>query len=204
MPERIARAWEEASWALGIRAAPGVASDLVRRWSEPHRRYHDRTHLEACLALFDEVRGEAERTGEVVAALLFHDAVYDPRRTDNEARSAALAAEALAGAPPDALRRVQAAILATQVHVAATSDEALVLDVDLSILGASDETYDRFEASIRDEYAHVPDAAYRAGRTAILRSFDVRTPIFRTPALRERFEARAHENLARALASLHS
>ncbi len=203
MRERIARAWEEACWALGIRARSDTLSDLLTRYAEPHRHYHDLSHIDACLRLFEEHRGLAERSGEVIAALLFHDAVYDPTRDDNEARSAELARSALSGAPQDAIERIAAAIAATRTHVTDESpDIALVLDVDLSILGADPETYDFFERAIRAEYRHVPEELYRVGRRAVLERFEERECIYRAPRLRDAFETSARANLRRAIAAL--
>lgn len=203
MRERIAAAWQECCWALGIRARREPLDDLLARWSEPHRRYHDLSHLHACLALFDAQRGIAERPGEVQAALLFHDTVYDPTRSDNEARSAELARVALAGAPPESLDRIARAVEATRTHESDGSvDVSLVLDLDLAILGAEPDDYDAFERAIRAEYAHVPDAQFTHGRRAVLERLDAHTPLFRTPALHAALETRAHGNLARALRAL--
>jgi predicted metal-dependent HD superfamily phosphohydrolase len=201
-PEAVTRAWGEACWALGIRARKVALDDLVARYGEPHRRYHDLSHIEACLRVFDEHRGLAERPGEVIAALLFHDAIYDPTRTDNEARSAALARSVLVDASDDSIARIAAAIEATASHEAHDADARLVLDVDLSILGSDAITYDAFERAIRAEYAHVPDDAFRIGRTAVLARFEARSPIFHTEGLRAQLEAPAHANLARTIASL--
>ena len=140
------------------------------------------------------------RPGEVLAALLFHDAIYDPTRSDNEARSAALARETLRGAQPESLDRIARAIEATRTHVAAGADEALVLDVDLSILGAEPDVYDAFERAIRAEYAHVPGDAFAMGRRAVLEGFAKRARIYVTPDFHDALDARARENLGRALA----
>ncbi len=199
--ERLERAWDECAWALGIRASRGALDELLARWSGPGRYYHDLSHLDACLRVLDSVRAEAARPGEVLAALFFHDAIYDPRATDNEARSAALAREVLTGAPLDAIERVAAAIEATRTHEG-VGDVALVIDVDLSILGAEPEAYDAFERAIRAEYAFVEDAAFRAGRAHVLARFASRRPLYRSPTLRAELEVRAHENLARAIEAL--
>ena len=200
MLERIERAWEEACWALGVPARAEPLADLVARYSEPHRRYHDLSHLDACLHLFDEHRSLAARPGEVCAALLFHDAVYDPTRDDNEVLSAALSRTALSAASIEARDRIARAIEATRTHESAGDpDVALVLDLDLSILGAERETYDAFERAIRAEYVHVPDDAFRVGRRAVLERFDARRPIYQTARLREELEPRAHANLARRI-----
>ena len=200
---RVARAWEEAAAGLGVRATPSTVDDLAARYGEAHRRYHDLAHVSACVARFEEHRGQAARPAEVLAALLFHDAVYDPRRSDNEARSAALARSALLGAPPEAVDRIAAMIASTAGHVArAADDTALALDIDLSILGSPPEAYEAFERGIREEYEFVDDDAFRAGRVAILRDFLARPSIYLHPPLRDAFEVAARENLARAIAAL--
>lgn len=200
---RVARAWEEAAAGLGIRATPETVADLVTRYGEVHRRYHDLNHVHACVARFDEHRDLAERPAEVLAALLFHDAVYDPRRSDNEARSAALARAALLGAPPEAVDRIAAMIAATAGHVARAADDiGLVLDIDLSILGAPPDIYDAFERGVREEYGFVDDEAFRAGRSAMLRDFLARPALYVHPPLRDAFEVAARRNLARAVAAL--
>ncbi len=112
----LVRSWADTWRALRL-PAPGAAvlDELLRGWAEPHRRYHTLQHLRECLALFDEVRGLADRPGEVALAIWFHDAVYDTVRHDNEAASADRAARVLAGqgAAEDVVGRVRALILAT-------------------------------------------------------------------------------------------
>ena len=77
--------------SAGGNAPPVEAYDgLLRRYDERHRAYHTRQHLNECLAFLDGVRSLCEEPDEVAAALWFHDAIYAPRRTDNEARSAEL------------------------------------------------------------------------------------------------------------------
>ena len=204
MRERLARAWGEACWALGVRADVRTLDDLIARWSEPQRHYHDVTHLDDCVQRFDAHRGLAERPGEVLTALFFHDAIYDPMRSDNEARSAELMRTSMRDAALESIDRIAQAIEATRTHVADDPDVALVLDIDLSILGADAETYDAFEHAIRAEYAHVPLDAFVAGRTAILTGFDVRAPIFHHAPLRDALERIAHANLRRTIEALRS
>jgi predicted metal-dependent HD superfamily phosphohydrolase len=205
MRERIERAWRESRWALGIGPDDAALEDLLARYAEPQRRYHDLTHLDACLVVLEIHRGGAARVGEVIAALLFHDAVYDPTRRDNEAESAKLARVALAkaGADEAAIARVEAMILATRDHEPrGSSDVALLLDVDLSILGEEPGTFDAFDRAIRAEYAFVPEADYRKGRRAVLEGFLARPRIFHTEALFEERESIARANLSAAIARL--
>jgi len=179
--------------------------ELVARHGEAHRAYHDLTHVRACLEHLDRFAALAARPAEVELALWFHDAIYDPRAKDNEARSAELARERLGALGVDAavVERIARHVEATASHDAADDpDTALVVDVDLSILGADVATYDQFEQAIRAEYAFVPEADFRAGRRAVLERFAARAQLYETPALRDAFESAARANLARALRAL--
>ena len=42
------------------------------------------------------------------------------------------------------------------------------IEADLAILGADPSDYDAYVNGVRAEYAHVPDAAWRTGRSAVL------------------------------------
>jgi predicted metal-dependent HD superfamily phosphohydrolase len=82
----------------------------------------------------------------------------------------------------------------------ATGDEALLVDLDLAILGAERARFAEYGRQIRSEYAHVPAAEFRAKRSAVLAAFLARDPIYRTPRLRAELETRARKNLALAIA----
>lgn len=197
--------WERAWRELGLTPPPGLLEELAKLWQEPWRAYHTVEHLENGLGLMGEYRHLAAKPAELAMAFYFHDAVYDPLLHDNEARSAALAAGTLAqaGAPRELAVRIGELVMATQ-HVAEPPDDdaALLVDVDLAILGAGREDYDRYEKAVREEYVFVPGDLFRAKRREILATFLARPAIYRNPALRERFEAAARANLARAIAAL--
>lgn len=162
-------------------------------------------HIEHCLSELARAEGQAVHPDEVKWTLLFHDAVYDPLRQDNEARSADWACRVMAqlGRPDDAQQRVRDMILATaHREEPRTPDEALVLDIDLSILGAEEAIFDEYDHAVREEYAYVPEDAYREGRARILESFLRRERLFHTAAFR-RYEKRARANIERALARLN-
>lgn len=192
--------------AFASEPAVRALCDAVREaWSEPHRRYHSLQHLSECLRWLDDpaLDGALVRPLEVELALFFHDLVYDTTRSDNEEVSAERAVALLSavdGADGAAIERVRAMILATKSHVADTDDARLMLDVDLSILGADERRFAEYEQQIREEYHWVPDDAYRAGRRRVLAGFAERARIFQSPIMFDRLEARAKDNLARALA----
>lgn len=204
--ERWAETWE----LLGIAgtasiAAGGAALDeLCRRYEEPHRHYHDLDHILDCLRQAARSRHVQARPGLVDLALWYHDVVYDPRRGDNEAKSADCAAAAL-GDWLDAadLAAVKDMILDTRHDEAPRSaDGAIVRDIDLSILGRSPERFRAYDEAIRREYAWVPVNLYRQRRAQLLQSFLDRPQIFVSRFFLERYEYRARANLAEALKEL--
>lgn len=200
--------WRQTWRELGA-AAPdeGLYDQLITCWNEEHRRYHTLQHLGECLAHFATVRDQAQRPAEIELALWFHDAFYEPRRDDNELLSAQWARSSVlqAGLPVDVADRVHALVMAT-CHDATPedADAQLLVDVDLSILGAEPARFDEFDEQIRAEYAHVPDEAYRQGRSRVLISFLARPRLYSTEHFHEALERRAKDNLRRALARLSS
>ena len=141
-------------------------------------------------------------------AAWFHDAVYDPHALPgaNEADSASYAVTALRplGLSAAEIRAVEDLVRMTDGHNA-PADDALTAafhDADLWILAAPQERFDAYCAQVREEYAFVPQEAYRAGRTAVLRPFTLRETIYRTAHARHEWEQPARVNLARELARL--
>jgi predicted metal-dependent HD superfamily phosphohydrolase len=190
----------------GGRPGRDVAEALAAAYCEPHRHYHTARHVASCLRLLGTCRALAHRPEEVALGIYFHDAVYDTHRNDNASRSAAWAARWLRARGVAAARvaRVTELILATRHEGRAPrGDAALLVDIDLSVLGRAWTTFSRYDTAIRREYAWVPLAEYRVRRARVLRAFLDRPRIYSTAALRARFERQARRNLAAAIA-LHS
>lgn len=191
--ERWHATWEQ----LGL-PAPASLPALLARYREPQRHYHTLQHLEECFAAFDLLRSQAARPGEIELALWFHDAMYDPTRRDNEALSAALAVACLrdAGASASVIGQIESMILATRQHDAGDDgDCAILLDVDLAILGAAPARFAEYERQIRTEYAHVADDADRVGRGQVLAGFLARPRLYLTDSFYERYDQQARRNL---------
>lgn len=204
----ILHSWWLRAWHLLSLGPPGhdVWDDLNRRYAEPHRAYHTLFHLEECFARFEEAEPLAERPGEVLVALWYHDAVYDTHAADNEARSAELAIGALGptGADEATRHRVVDLILATRHDKAPhTGDAALIADIDLAILGASESRFEEYEAQIRREYSWVPEPLFRETRARLLSAWLDRPAIYATEQFRKRFEAPARRNLRRSVSRLN-
>jgi predicted metal-dependent HD superfamily phosphohydrolase len=180
---------------------------LEAAYAEPHRRYHTRRHIEDCLHKLARVEGLSDHDRRVLErAIWWHDAVYDPTRADNEEKSAELAEHDLPalGSPPDETAEVARLIRLTQGHEVAPGDRlgAILVTIDLSILGAPPAEYDAYARAVREEYAHVPDEAFRAGRAQVLRRFLEAEALFPDPGLFPGIERRAQDNMVRELAEL--
>ncbi len=204
-PAALHANWADAWRALGV-AAPDEAlfAQLQACYGEPQRYYHTMQHLGECLAWFEREKALAQRPAEVALALWFHDAIYDVHAHDNEARSADWAREALlaAGASADAAGRVHALVMATR-HDAVPEgrDAELLIDIDLSILGAERTRFDDYEQQVHAEYAFVPPDIRLPRRRAILQRFLDREAIYATPRMHAQLEARARANLQRSIAA---
>lgn len=173
-------------------------SVLIGRWSEPHRAYHTLEHLLFMLELLD---AESAEPATMLAAW-YHDAVYDPRSSTNEADSARLAEQALPGLGLGELApRVGDLVRMTAEHERPEGDTqaGLLLDADLAILGQSPALYLRYVEGVRAEYAHVSDADFRRGRTAILNGLLDRDRLFEHPAFTA-LESPARANVQAELA----
>lgn len=181
---------------------------LVTLYGELHRAYHNLNHVKALLKLTAEFREQLADWKTVAFAVWFHDAIYNPQSGDNEERSAELAVECVRklGVSEIQIENIRQMILATKTHNAdlLSADGKLFLDFDLSILGADAEVYQEYSAAIRREYDFVPEVLYRNGRRGILQNFLKRDFIYLTDDCRERFEARARQNLKAEIAELSS
>lgn len=194
--------WNAAWHVLGLRADASLFGKVVAAYGESHRRYHTLQHLQECLGKLDEMRQEISVPPEIELALWFHDAVYEVTRHDNEERSAAWAAESLhkAGVADDLVQRVHALVMATRHHQAGgDTGTGMLVDIDLSILGAPADRFREYEVQIRDEYRHVPELLFNLKRRQVLAAFLDRPRIFSTHAFNKRYEQQARANLRDSL-----
>lgn len=197
--------WEELWQKLGVVAPTGLYDEILNAWEGEDRAYHNADHLAACLEELDAYPEDIAEHDVLELAIWFHDVIYKARRQDNEEQSAELALNAVidAGLDDSLGQRVAELILVTQ-HDGVPADETarILVDIDLSILGREPEVFEAYENAVRQEYSWAPSFLYRRGRRKVLRSFVERAAIYSTPFFRERYEARARENIAGSLARL--
>ena len=185
--------------------------ELRRRYAEPHRAYHGQAYIDTLLgALTDESR-HIQDTAAVELAIWYHDAIYDPSATDNEARSADLLLAEMRGlACPSVVSAAERMVRATASHElppdlpdALRADTATFLDLDMAVLGAPPAEYDLYEAGIATEYVPVHGLDnFRAGRASFLRGMLTRKRLFHTDRFHHRLDAAARANMRRGLLAL--
>ncbi len=183
-------------------------AEIEAAHAQPPRAYHNFGHVQALLQHHRDVAAGPgwRQPREVALAMLYHDAVYEAGRGDNEARSAMMARAAIARWLPDAgvdAERVAALIELTARHGRLRGDEldadaALFLDADMAILGAPPAVFDAYDRGIAEEYrGKVPGLLFRLNRRRFLKGVLAQPRIFFSDFFHARYDAQARENLRR-------
>lgn len=192
-------------WAATLPSADDVGEELLRRWSEPHRVYHETRHLLDVLEAIDGLAALVEDPTTVRLAAWFHDAVYDVGADGNEERSAQLAEQMLLGrvADPGGVARL---VRVTAGHDPADGDRngQVLCDADLAVLGASPDWYAAYAEGVRREHSAVPDAEFAPARADILRKLLDRPRLYRTDPAHEWWERPARLNVAHEVSRLQA
>jgi predicted metal-dependent HD superfamily phosphohydrolase len=170
--------FQDAVTILGGGDADELHARLITAWAEPARGYHTQQHLGEGLSLADLWSGQLSPADKamLVVGFWFHDAILDPRGTENERKSAELARVELAtlGVSARIQERIAQLVMATAHGTPAPAGDFLVdllLDLDLAIIGAPAARFAQYEAQVRDEYSFVDDDAYRVGRGKVMGHF---------------------------------
>ena len=191
-------------WNAVLPGHDALFLDLLDRWGEEHRTYHGRTHLLAVLEALDLLTEPADPPRTVLLAAWFHDAVYNGIAGQDEEESARLAEDRLAhaGLPAAEVDEVARLVRMTADHQPEAGDgaAALLSDADLSVLGGDPAAYARYLAAVRQDFAHIGDDDFAAGRAAVVRQLLDLDPLFHTQRGRELWLDAARRNLQSELA----
>lgn len=200
--------WVRATEFLNMPEKPVLRIKLQRAYQEAQRKYHTTQHLLECIDLFEKNFRLTEHPGEVEMAIWFHDAIYETQKNSplsNEEQSALYAVDSLRCLKPESLDRISRMILSTSHSVKpATNDEKLLLDIDLSILGAHPNRFKEYEAQIREEYSFVEPSLFKEKRLEILKMFHAKEKIFNLHVFDMEFGNQAKENLAESIRQLEA
>lgn len=189
---------------LGVTEPGNLFIELSECYQSSSRHYHTDRHVSECLRHFSSYHHQAENPAEIEIAIWFHDAIYDTTKSDNEEQSADWAKRYLSQKAVDAqvIDRIVKMIIATKTHQSDSEDSALMVDIDLGILGASPAVFEEYDAAIRREFHWVPTVQYCMGRSQVLSSFLKRKAIYQTSTLFDLLEVQARENLSRKIKEL--
>ena len=188
--------------------------DIAMRYNESQRVYHSLQHIQQLLGQFEQINNHLNQQHIIALALFYHDVIYEPTCVDNELKSTEYAVESLSPyLSAEQCQYIYALIMMTASHQiddidknsdkAKESDAAYLLDMDLSILGASWSEYQQYAQAVRQEYAHVLDADYRVGRISVLKGLLAHPTLYLTDYY-ERLEKRARENIQHEIKVLHA
>lgn len=183
--------------------------DEIRRcYGEPTRAYHTLEHIQALVELIEEYLHIINDKSMLLFAAFYHDIVYSAGSSTNEKDSALIARARMKQfqVPDDMISDTQELILLTKSHAdvssSVTQDMLLFLDMDLSILAATQEAYRRYYQNVRKEFKSYPDLLFRQGRKSFLNSQLKRPHIFHTQQFRDRYEPTARVNMLSEIRAL--
>lgn len=193
---------------------------LFESYTEAQRYYHTVVHLWEVLEYVEAVEKSQilssqelpPNVGTILRlATFFHDAIYDPKSSGNEVKSADLFHQfSKEFCMEDSMRiHVRVLILATEKHSVLENTtvnpilQQHFLDMDMAVLGKEAGAYMLYAAAIRSEYAHVPRDFYCSKRAEILRGF-CQGRIYFSEAFQNVLGNRARENLQAEIQLLES
>lgn len=185
-----------------------LEDDLQKCYTEYFRCYHTlEEHILPELELFERVRGLCEEPLLVELAWYYHDIIYIPGSPNSEIISAdkAFFDCIQLGYSPSIASTVKNLVMATQ-HFKTfpnTQDEKIIHDLDLAILGADPDKYNKYAKQIRKEYSYVENRDFAHGRLSVLDHFiqrsgspsSMKKTLFKTQYFIDTFELKAVENL---------
>lgn len=179
--------------------------EIESQYSGKSRHYHTLEHLYNMFQAYDEVETLIHNKDIFQFTIWYHDIIYKASKNNNEEQSAQLAVDRLQnlGLKKSQIERINTLIISTKKHLILTnenaSDNAYLLDIDLSILGANWDTYQIYCSNIRKEYKIYPTFMYNKGRKQVLKHFLDRGNLYFTEYFKAKFETQAKQNITREL-----
>jgi predicted metal-dependent HD superfamily phosphohydrolase len=187
--------------------AEAVWKTVEARYGEPARRYHTLKHIRHCLDQADLAAALLPDADTIALGLWFHDVVYEPAASGNEARSAALFRE-LAGPVISSRRRlgdVERLILVTRFgELPGRDDEAYMADIDYSSLGLRWDQFYTDSLAVRAERPDLSDEQFAVQQSRFLVHLLDRGSLYQTKFFRSRYEDIARSNIARYVGMLRA
>lgn len=143
----------------------GVGSDVLDRYRERHRFYHNLAHLDDICEQFD--RQGLGDNDTLLLATVFHDVIYDPQSATNEEDSAAYFDAVFKGEQLIKDEVIQI-ILDTKTHQPKTELSKIFSGADLNILRQPFDKLLVYEQQIFKEFQFVDYNIYKQKRVEVL------------------------------------
>lgn len=167
--------------------------NLFELYDHPNRYYHNFKHI---VEMWRVLAMHTKITPQLYTAVLYHDAIYNPKYDDNEFQSALLY-ELHCDDMGDTLdEKIIQMILDTKEHIPTIKESELLIDADLWILGSNIWIYAEYKKAIKKEYEpFFTEEEMIAGRTAFIENMLDRENIFYTPDFQRCYTHTAKTNL---------
>ncbi|MCP4982651.1 MAG: hypothetical protein GY935_19410 [Gammaproteobacteria bacterium] len=182
-----------------------IHKQLLYAYNEPQRHYHTLAHIEHCLGMFDSCESLVDNPDALEIAVWFHDVIYEPEKSDNEANSAELYLELSEGVHATELRQLVARLIIATLHDGSPledSDARYMIDIDLSSFGLAWEEFERDSQNLRAEKPGLSDADYYHKLADFRSKLLSRDRFFYTEFFCQRYEQQVQDNLSRYFKSI--
>lgn len=162
-----------------IGLTPKTVDEILKRWQEPWRHYHNLDHLSSIVDEIWRIFLENKLTQEELLIMeltaLFHDVYYVPGYPSNELKSIEIFKSYDLEIGPDATRAVTESIMATASSTRPPKEdrlERLFWEIDNSILiQSSFDDMLKYEEHIRKEFQRFSYHLYKEERIKFLKSW---------------------------------
>ncbi len=176
------------------------------------RAYHNLSHIGYMLNMlqiylnYTQGNNDISKLSDLILAIFAHDYICNPLAQDNKEQSTKAILQEGQYNFTIQLPKVKKLVYATKHdHPAQSEEEALIADLDLSILGTFEEdVWQQYNKNIRKEYCNIPDEDYVKDRIKTLENFINRPQIFQTDFFRNMLEQQARKNLTQEIEKLKS
>ncbi len=146
-------------------------AEVLLNYDEPHRFYHTTQHL---LEVISNLTKQADIADDVFLAAVYHDAIYNPKASDNEEQSANLFLQHAKNSnlTQDQKNSVTQLIIDTKNHISSSDKSQQLITADLDILNQPLSKLIEYEHQIFKEFQYVDYNIYKPKRIEVLTSLN--------------------------------
>lgn len=196
--------------ALPVSLPAAMWAEIEAAYQTPPRAYHNIKHVHEVTARYENVATTLgwQNPKEVYLAVLYHDAIYQAGRKDNETRSSDMALAAvekyLSDESIDTLKlKNLIELTAKHGHLQPDNldeDTKHFLDCDMAILGSDPEQFIAYDKAIASEYrGKLPGWMFQFLRRKFLKGLLDSPRIYLSEFFHQSHEAKARVNIASLL-----